>query len=135
MDQRAGPAGIPGPDRGQYPVICCTGKSEELLTERTRVMLPVPERETTKRSVPAARVSASAEDAGLFLRLKSLRKEIADRHGLPPYMIFPDKSLHEMACSRPGDRESFSAISGVGEFKLEKYGPEFMEEIRKENLH
>jgi len=119
----------------KYPVICCTGKSEELLKGRTRVMLPVPERETTKRSVPATRVSASAEDGALFLRLKSLRKEIADRHGLPPYMIFPDKSLHEMASTRPCDRESFSAISGVGEFKLEKYGPEFMEEIRKGSLH
>ena len=115
----------------KYPVICCAGKSEELLKGRARVMLPVPERETTKRPAPAAIVSASAEDGALFLRLKSLRKAIADRNGVPPYVIFPDKSLHEMACARPGDRESFSLISGVGEYKLEKYGPEFMEEIRK----
>jgi len=94
-------------------------------------MLPVPERETTKRSAPAAIVSTSAEDTALFLRLKSLRKAIADRNGVPPYVIFPDKSLHEMACARPVDRENFSLISGVGEYKLEKYGPEFMEEIRK----
>jgi len=115
----------------KYPVISCTGKSDELLKGRSQVMLPVPERETTKRLTPAAIVSASAEDATLFLRLKSLRKAIADRNGVPPYVIFPDKSLHEMACARPGDRQSFSLISGVGEYKLEKYGPEFMEEIGK----
>jgi ATP-dependent DNA helicase RecQ len=119
----------------KYPVICCTGKSEELLKGRARVMLPVPERETTKRPAPAAPVSTSAEDAALFLRLKSLRKTIADRNGVPPYVIFPDRSLHEMASARPGDRESFSRISGVGEYKLEKYGPEFMEEIRKKGEH
>ena len=115
----------------KYPVICCTGKSEELLRGRARVMLPVPERETVKRAPAVSMQSAGAEDTALFLRLKSLRKKIADRNGVPPYVIFPDKSLHEMACARPGDRESFSLISGVGEYKLEKYGPEFMEEIRK----
>ncbi|MDO9035889.1 MAG: HRDC domain-containing protein [Methanoregula sp.] len=73
----------------------------------------------------------SAEDTALFLRLKSLRKAIADRNGVPPYVIFPEKSLHELACARPGDRENFSLIYGVGEYKLEKYEPEFMEEIRK----
>ncbi|MHB8165040.1 MAG: DNA helicase RecQ [Methanoregula sp.] len=115
----------------KYPVICCTGRSEELLKGRARVMLPVPERETAKRAPAVSMASASAEDSALFLRLKSLRKAIADRNGVPPYVIFPDKSLHEMACTRPGDRESFSLISGVGEYKLGKYGPEFMEEIRK----
>ncbi len=115
----------------KYPVICCTGKSEELLKGRARVMLPVPERETTKRATAVHEESSGAEDSALFLRLKALRKSIADRNGVPPYVIFPDKSLHEMACTRPGDRESFSTISGVGEYKLEKYGPEFMEEIRK----
>jgi ATP-dependent DNA helicase RecQ len=116
----------------KYPVICCTGKSEELFKGRARVMLPVPERETTKRATAVHEESSGAEDSALFLRLKALRKSIADRNGVPPYVIFPDKSLHEMACTRPGDRESFSTISGVGEYKLEKYGPEFMEEIRKE---
>jgi ATP-dependent DNA helicase RecQ len=115
----------------KYPVICCTGKSEELLREKARVMLPVPEHETTKRAPTAATESTGAEDTALFLHLKSLRKTIADRNGVPPYVIFPDKSLHEMARTRPSDRESFSRVSGVGEFKLDKYGPEFIEEIRK----
>ena len=115
----------------KYPVICCGGKSEELLKGTAQVMLPVPECETAKRSVPSAIVSTNAEDTALFLRLKSLRKVIADRNGVPPYVIFPDKSLHEMACARPVDCESFSLISGVGEYKLEKYGPEFIEEIGK----
>ncbi|MEI8330180.1 MAG: DNA helicase RecQ [Methanomicrobiales archaeon] len=115
----------------KYPVICCTCKSEELLMGRARVMLPVSERETTKRAPAVYEESSRAENSALFLRLKALRKEIADRKGVPPYVIFPDKSLHEMACTRPGDRENFSTISGVGIYKLEKYGSEFLEEIRK----
>lgn len=115
----------------KYPVICCTGKSGDLLKGAVKVMLPVPERETVKPAPALPMASSGGEDTSLFLRLKSLRKAIADRNGVPPYVIFPDKSLHEMACFRPGDRVSFSTISGVGEYKLEKYGPEFMEEIRK----
>jgi ATP-dependent DNA helicase RecQ len=65
------------------------------------------------------------------MRLKSLRKSLADSQGVPPYVIFPDKSLREMAVVQPCDRERFAAISGVGEFKLEKYGPVFIDEIRK----
>jgi len=70
-----------------------------------------------------------AEDA-LFLRLKAVRKTLAEKRGVLPYMIFADKSLREMAKARPGDRAGFAAITGVGPFKLERYGPAFLEAIR-----
>jgi len=72
---------------------------------------------------------SDAEDA-LFLRLKTVRKNLAEKRGVLPYLIFADKSLREMAKVRPGDRVGFAAISGVGPFKLEKYGPAFLEAIR-----
>jgi ATP-dependent DNA helicase RecQ len=117
----------------QYPVIGLTGRGEELLKGRCRVMLPAAEKGdagTTRAPVPAEK--PAPEDPDLFRRLKSLRKSLADAQGVPPYVIFPDKSLREMAMARPCDRERFAAISGVGDFKLEKYGPAFIGEIRKE---
>lgn len=69
------------------------------------------------------------EDTELFLSLKALRKEIANNTCKPASNIFSDKSLQEMARTRPRDRESFRQISGVGKIKLEKYGPAFLTAI------
>ena len=71
-----------------------------------------------------------AGDDALFVRLKELRKQFAEKHRILPYMIFPDKSLREMAATRPSDRAGFAAITGVGPYKLERYGPAFLEAIR-----
>jgi ATP-dependent DNA helicase RecQ len=115
----------------KYPVIGLTGRSDELLKGRCRVMLPALEK-GSNGMVPAlpAGITGPADPA-LFARLKALRKSLADSLGVPPYVIFPDKSLREMAARLPCDRADFAAISGVGEFKLEKYGPVFISEIRK----
>ncbi len=53
------------------------------------------------------------------------------KKGVPPYGIFPDKSLHEMATVRPCNKEHFATICGVGECKLVMYGQVFINEIRK----
>jgi ATP-dependent DNA helicase RecQ len=116
----------------KYPVICLTGRSQELLNGRCRVMLPVPEKSGAGTTLAPHDGTPGAEDPALFLRLKSLRKTLADSQGVPPYVIFPDKSLREMATIRPCDQEHFAGISGVGEYKLGKYGPAFIDEIRKE---
>jgi ATP-dependent DNA helicase RecQ len=94
-------------------------------------MLPAPENGSGKMIPSLSAGKPEPEDPALFMRLKSLRKSLADSQGVPPYVIFPDKSLREMAAVQPCDREHFAAISGVGEFKLEKYGPVFLNEIRK----
>jgi ATP-dependent DNA helicase RecQ len=96
-------------------------------------MLPAPEKggAGTTRAIPTGK--PEREETALYQRLKSLRKSLADSQGVPPYVIFPDKSLREMATTRPRDREHFANISGVGMFKLEKYGPVFIGEIRKES--
>ncbi|WML68169.1 MAG: hypothetical protein METHP_01757 [Methanoregula sp. SKADARSKE-2] len=63
--------------------------------------------------------------------LKSLRSSVALRDNVPPYMVFPDRSLREMAQVRPCSRERFGTIHGVGGIKLDRYGPEFIAEIKK----
>lgn len=115
----------------KYPVISLTGRSDDLLKGRCRVMLPAPECGPLIRTQSPRDAPLAPRDAELFLRLKSLRKSLADSQGVPPYVIFPDRSLREMAGSRPCDKEHFAIISGVGEYKLEKYGPLFIDEVRK----
>jgi ATP-dependent DNA helicase RecQ len=68
-------------------------------------------------------------DHDLFEILRSLRKKLADDVGMPPYIIFHDSSLIEMATYFPRSRSDFRTISGVGEHKLEKYGELFLNEI------
>jgi ATP-dependent DNA helicase RecQ len=115
----------------KYPVIRCTPRTDELVKGQCRVMLPVPGTGPVKVEAKApARLDSHAGD--LFLRLKALRKELADEKGVPPYVIFPDRTLRELAVARPSDMTGFSAVFGVGEFKREKYGQVFLEEILRE---
>jgi len=65
----------------------------------------------------------------LFKKLALLRKSFAVADNVPPYMIFHDKTLHEMIDKMPVDMLSMSCISGVGQAKLQKYGPAFLEVI------
>ncbi|MCI0404825.1 MAG: RecQ family ATP-dependent DNA helicase [candidate division Zixibacteria bacterium] len=79
---------------------------------------------TTK---PSADYSKS--DQQLFEVLRKLRKEIADSEGMPPYIVFPDTTLREMATIRPVSILGLKTINGVGETKLRKYGSAFLKEI------
>jgi ATP-dependent DNA helicase RecQ len=59
-----------------------------------------------------------------------VRKRLADAQGVPPYVVFSDATLRELAARRPGSREAFRGISGVGDVKLERYAQVFLEAIR-----
>ena len=65
----------------------------------------------------------------LFEKLRQLRKTLAQKKGIPPYLIFSDASLEEMAATRPGNETEMANISGVGEVKLRQYGQTFIKEI------
>ncbi len=70
-------------------------------------------------------------DEALFEKLRGLRKDLADERGVPPYVVFGDKTLVQLAQLLPQDEPAFLAISGVGQKKLEQFGPVFMETIRQ----
>lgn len=70
-------------------------------------------------------------DKDLFARLRFLRKQIADRENVPPYVVFNDATLQEMAEFTPATANELLAINGVGERKLERFGPEFLKLIRE----
>jgi len=73
--------------------------------------------------------SAPPQDNSLYEKLVALRKSLATIEKIPPYLIFHDKTLHEMADKMPVIIQDMANISGVGQAKLEKYGPVFLEAI------
>lgn len=70
-------------------------------------------------------------EEALFDALRVLRKQIADSKGVPPYVVFSDATLKEMAANHPLNLPEMANISGVGEFKLDEYGEVFINEIQK----
>ena len=79
---------------------------------------------SASRSEPAALVSA--EDEGLLAALKARRRALAEAQGVPAYVVFPDRTLIEMATERPATLDAMGRITGVGAVKLERYGAEFL---------
>jgi len=84
-----------------------------------------------EESAERAPVNAKAYDVKLFEMLKALRKKIAKEKDLPPYVIFQDPSLEEMATTYPTDKEELAQVNGVGMGKVNKFGKEFLEIIKK----
>jgi ATP-dependent DNA helicase RecQ len=110
---------------GEYPTLFVTQKGRQALIKRETILLPVP---SQIKIIPKKSTTKSllTYDEVLFEKLRTLRKEIADQQGVPPFVIFGDKSLHEMAYYLPSTLESFSQLFGVGEKKLEAFGEVFL---------
>ena len=85
-----------------------------------------------KASKAPATTATSAGNA-LFESLRTLRKRLADEAGMPPYIIFNDASLREMAQRQPTTLEEFATIVGVGQAKLARYGEQFVELIQQQS--
>ena len=79
--------------------------------------------------VPAEAPRDLPFDQELFQILRKLRKSLADEADVPPYVVFPDKTLVEMSTFFPQSPQTLENIHGVGKVKLETYGPAFLEEI------
>ena len=102
----------------QYPVVTLNELSWQVLRGQKKVW---------QKMVIVKKAKAKGE---LFEALRSLRKELAIKEKLPPYMIFSDATLTQMATDKPTDLELMKDIRGVGEFKLQKYGEEFLTVIK-----
>ena len=87
-------------------------------------------RDTLKaRPAPEARTQVAEEDEGLLAALKARRRALADAANVPAYVVFPDRTLIEMAAGRPATLDEMARIHGVGAKKLESYGRDFLEVI------
>jgi len=116
------------PDAERHGALRMTEEARPVLRGEQAVTLRA---DTVERSSTRAepRALVSDEDAPLLSALKARRRALADAAGVPPYVIFTDRSLIEMAETRPQTLDDFARISGVGATKLERYGPAFLEII------
>ncbi|MAE90798.1 MAG: DNA helicase RecQ [Pelagibaca sp.] len=106
-------------------------KGEQSITLRRDVIDRAAERR------PQVKTLVAEEDAPLLSALKAKRRALAETASLPAYMIFPDKTLIEMAETRPQSLDDMARIGGVGAKKLERYGAEFLSVITgaSEEMH
>lgn len=114
---------------GTYPLIVLTEKSAHVLSGKTKVeLIKVTVKEEKKRKL-VAEVSLPYIQ-GLFDELRDVRTAFARRDKVPPYVIFSDATLAEMATYLPQNDSEMRKISGVGDLKLQKYGADFLSWIK-----
>ncbi len=124
---------------GEYPVLMPGSRSQELTKDASLTMKLVKEQEEngkqtggqalSDRKKKSAAVALSEKDSELFENLRRFRREIAREENVPPYLIFSDRTLVDMCVKKPQNQEQMLQVSGVGEFKLEKYGEAFLKQI------
>lgn len=119
---------------GKYPVLSVTAGAEEVLAghkevEEIRQEVIVPSRKTKKSASISRSEVPRFGSGGLFEHLRQHRKQLASQLSVPPYIIFPDTVLIDLANIRPKTLGEFGNIKGVGEAKLKKYGLSFLEAI------
>jgi ATP-dependent DNA helicase RecQ len=86
-----------------------------------------------RRPAAAEELTLAPEDAELLAQLKKLRTAIAREEQVPAYVVFPDRTLAEMAVRRPRTLDAMGLVRGVGQVKLDKYGERFLAAIRDAN--
>ena len=120
--------------KGEHQVSLAIMENEERAPRQQRVNRP--SRGSSIPVVHAERVifedeMSGVEDKKLFEYLRKIRKNLADEQGYPPYIVLSDKSLHELTKMKPTTIQAFGLISGIGEFKIKKYGDTFIKAIKK----
>jgi len=106
-------------EQGSFPTIYVPDGGRDVLLGKRQVL--------RKGAVVTKQI---AENDPLFEELRKIRKELADQGGVPPFVIFSDKSLQDMCARKPKTAEEFLEVNGVGANKLEKYGEAFLSAIQ-----
>ncbi|MEO6861177.1 MAG: DNA helicase RecQ, partial [Microcoleus sp.] len=109
-----------------FPILKLNEKSWEIMKRQRTVEIAIE----APREVQGRTRSLAVEVEGLFAILRTLRKQIADEQFVPPYVVFADRSLRDMAEKRPQNLTEFEEVYGVGSNKRDKYGKVFLEAIR-----
>lgn len=105
-----------------YPVLKLSKAGYHFLKEPDTLYMPIFKEEE---------VLQEKEDA-LFLQLKALRMHLSKKFRIPPYMIFPDRTLKELAIKKPLNKEQMLKVNGVGEAKYKKFGRYFVQFFRSQ---
>ena len=118
----------------EYATLGVTAEGRRFLNDRDTLILSRRKKQEVERETRSSRRGARDTpdyDSGLFEQLRALRRRIASEKALPPYMVFGDATLQQMAYYIPQSEESLSRISGVGAVKLRQYGDDFLSVIRE----
>ncbi|EGU32302.1 ATP-dependent DNA helicase RecQ [Vibrio scophthalmi] len=108
-----------------------TEEARPLLRGEMTLELAVPRLDTAARAAKSDKLTSKNYDKKLFAKLRKLRKSIADEDGLPPYVVFSDATLIDMAEILPTSYGEMLAVNGVGQRKLEKYADPFLDLIQE----
>jgi ATP-dependent DNA helicase RecQ len=111
-------------DINRYGALSLTDAAKEVLRGTVNLQMAVPR--LTVVSTSKSSIVNKHYDKALFAKLKHLRKRLADEQDIPPFVVFSDASLIDMASQMPQSPFDFLQISGVGQVKLEKYGSDFI---------
>jgi ATP-dependent DNA helicase RecQ len=117
---------------GEYPTLALTSSGLEVMKGRAPVALfALPVAPKARRAARSAAPSGDAPlyDERLFQRLRALRRRLAAERRVPPYLIFGDRTLQELAAAKPTTPERLLGIRGIGEVKARDLGPVFLAEI------
>jgi len=122
---------------GEFKVYALTPDGAAILRGEQSVEMKA-ERLTVRKNKSKTRpttVDLDEEQVKVFERLRRLRSEIASANHIPPYVVFSDKTLRELAIHQPQNKKAMLALHGVGEVKFDRYGEEFLSELgRSEQL-
>ena len=114
-----------------FPVLSFTGRTMPFLNSDTRLLMRKQEEKPEKPQHLHKRKQPEIVNEELFDLLRSLRKELSAAAGVPPYVVFSDKTLTAICEMLPSCREDFLEVPGVGQMKLEKYGDAFIDVINR----
>jgi ATP-dependent DNA helicase RecQ len=116
---------------GRYPTLSMTRSGVEAMKAQLPVTLfELPVAPKPRRGSRAAAPTDLVYDVALFEKLRALRRKLAQDRGVPPYVIFGDRTLQELAALKPTTLEGLRGVKGIGEVKLRDLGPAFVDEIR-----
>ena len=123
--------GLLARSQGEYPTLAVTHAGREFLNKRQSLTLALPKPTPPTEQTGPGKPSAVMEyDIGLFEKLRTLRRQLADAQGVPPFVVFGDVTLRHMSAKFPLNMEELSSIHGVGQTKLERYGSKFLQAIK-----
>lgn len=115
---------------GRYPILRLGDAAEEVLDGDAQIHILARPQKKEKEKRRSSEVPANV-DRDLFARLKELRKKIAFARGIPPYIVFQDSVLRNLADIKPVSMEEMEGISGIGAVKLREFGKSFLKEIKE----
>lgn len=127
----------------EYSIVKLTERSVSVLVEQEPIVMKMAKEQTRQakagadkksRKNKAAGAILSEKDETLFQKLRNLRRDIALEEKVPPYIVFSDKTLAHMCVVQPRTKEELMSVSGVGAYKVEKYGERFIQCVREQTL-